>query len=188
MDPSSPSHQPKTPPIRSAGRLLLNLVKELLTTIVPALILALLLTHFVVQNTVVYSCSMEPTLHQDQRLIVEKISYHLHSPQRGDVVVIDRDDAEIPLIKRVIGLPGESLQIKNNQVYIDDQLLQEPYLPPIAQRDYGPVEIPADHIFVMGDNRNNSHDSRALGPFSIDRTIGRAWVSYWPLEKLGWIE
>ena len=150
--------------------------------------MALLLTHFVMQSTVVYSCSMEPTLHQDQRLIIEKVSYHLHPPQRGDVVVIERDDAEIPLIKRVVGLPGESLQIKDNQVYIDGQLLQEPYLPPIAQRNYGPIEIPANHIFAMGDNRNNSHDSRALGSFPIDRIIGRAWVSYWPLEKLGWIE
>lgn len=170
---------------RSTGRLLLGLVKGFLTTILPASILALLLTHFVVQSTVVYSCSMEPTLYEDQRLIIEKISYRFHAPQRGDVVVVDRGDDEIPLIKRVVGLPGETLQIKDNQVFIDGQLLLEPYLPPVVQRNYGPIEIPRDHVFVMGDNRDSSHDSRAIGPVPIDRIIGRAWVTYWPPEKLG---
>jgi signal peptidase I len=155
-------------------------IVELLETIAPAFVIALLINLFLAQSTYVYGRSMEPNLHTDQRLVVEKVSYRLHTPRRGDIVVISVPNSEIPLIKRVIGLPGEVIAIVDNQVTIDGVVLDEDYLDDIAQRDYGPHEVPAGHIFVMGDNRNASNDSRYFGPVREDHIIGRAWFSYWP--------
>lgn len=160
-------------------------IHELGTTLLPALILALLLTHFVAQGTVVYGQSMEPNLHTDQRLIIDKVSTHFRLPERGEIVVIDVDHSEIPLIKRIIGLPGETIQIMNGQVLIDGVVLEEPYLPQVPLQNFAPVRIPPGHVFVMGDNRGLSNDSRAFGPVSLDRIIGRAWFSYWPPEDFG---
>jgi signal peptidase I len=180
--PSVPQDESQTTPSRlSAG----SVICEILETVIPAVLLALLISHFVAQGTYVEGQSMEPNLHNEQRLIVEKISYHLHLPRRGNIVVIDVDFSDIPLIKRVIGLPGETVEIRNNQVLIDGQPLDEPYLPTLFMRDYGPVQVPEGYIFVMGDNRGASNDSRAFGPVSLDRIIGRAWVSYWPPEEIG---
>jgi signal peptidase I len=92
------------------------------------------------------------------------------------------------LITRVIGLPGEMIEIRNNRVYINGQRLDEPYLADVIQRAYGPVQIPPAHVFVMGDNRSASNDSRYFGPVSLERIIGRAWVSYWPLEDFGLVK
>jgi signal peptidase I len=117
--------------------------------------------------------------------VVEKISYRLHSPRRGDIVVISIEESDIPLIKRVIGLPGEVVAITDNCVTIDGVPLDEAYLDDIAQRDYGPHQVPEGHIFVMGDNRNASNDSRYFGPVRDDQIIGRAWLSYWPLGEVG---
>jgi signal peptidase I len=131
---------------------------------------------------------MEPNLHSDQRLIVEKVSYRLHSPRRGDIVVIRLVEYEIPLIKRVVGLPGETVEIRDNQVYINGELLDESYLPGIVQWNYGPAQVPAFHVFVMGDNRNVSNDSRSFGAVHVNQIVGRAWLSYWPLEELRILE
>lgn len=172
-------------PERPFGQALRAGLRDLLETILPALLLALLLSHFVAQGTVVHGQSMEPNLHTDQRVIIEKLSYHFYLPQRGDVVVLDVADSEIPLIKRVVGLPGETVEVRDNCVYVDGQVLQEPYLTATTQRDYGPVAIPAGHVFVMGDNRGNSRDSRSFGPVSLEQIVGRAWVLYWPLGDVG---
>jgi signal peptidase I len=163
---------------------LIRPVIELLETVAPAFVIALLINLFLAQSTYVYGRSMEPNLHTDQRLVVEKVSYRLHAPQRGDIVVISVPNSEIPLIKRVIGLPGEVIAIVNNQVTIDGVALDEGYLDDIPQRDYGPHEVPAGHIFVMGDNRNASNDSRYFGPVRDEQIIGRAWFSYWPLGDI----
>jgi signal peptidase I len=153
---------------------------EILETVAPAFVIALLINLFLAQSTYVYGRSMEPNLHTDQRLVVEKVSYRLHAPQRGDIVVISVPTSEIPLIKRVIGLPGEIVAIVDNQLTIDGVALGEDYLDDIVQRDYGPHEVPEGHIFVMGDNRNASNDSRYFGPVRDEQIIGRAWLSYWP--------
>ena len=158
--------------------------KEILTTFIPALVLAFLLSHFVGERVVVYSQSMEPNLHEEQQIIVEKMSRYFHVPERGDIVIVEVESEEIPLIKRVIGLPDEVLEIKNNQVFIDGQSLVEPYLASDTQRDFGPVHVPANHIFVMGDNRNFSRDSRAIGPIPIENIRARAWISIWPVEEI----
>ena len=157
----------------------------LLETIAPAFVIALLITCFVGEKTVVLGHSMEPNLHQDEQLIIDKLSYRFHFPERGDIVVVDVPDSEIPLIKRVIGLPGETLEIKGNRVYVNGQLLSEPYLSDIAQNRYGPIDIPPDHVFVMGDNRNASRDSRMIGPVRISQIIAKAWVRVWPVEDIG---
>ncbi|MGC9396614.1 MAG: signal peptidase I [Anaerolineae bacterium] len=169
----------------SLGRSVLNLVRNVLETVLPAIVLAFLITHFVGQRTLVLSCSMEPNLHENQQLIVDKLTYHFRQPERGEIVVIDMGEGEIPLIKRVVGLPGETLEIKDNRVLIDGQVLSEPYLAEAYQRDYGPVTIPKDSVFVMGDNRNNSRDSRMIGAITLDRIVSRAWVRVWPVEDIG---
>lgn len=192
MEPSSqPQNSPALPettpaPKRaSLGAIVATLVQELVLTFLPALVLALLINHFVAQTTYVLGQSMEPNLHDDQHLLIEKVTYRFGEPERGDVIVIDVDHAEIPLIKRVIGLPGETVEIRASQLFIDGQPIDEPYLSGVLQRDYGPTTVPEDHVFVMGDNRNNSNDSRYFGAVPLDKVLGRAWVSYWPLQDAG---
>ena len=169
---------------RALGKIAWRVVKEILTTVIPAFILAFLLTHFVGERVVVYSQSMEPNIHEEQQIIVEKVSGYFQAPERGDIVIIDVVGEEIPLIKRVIGLPEEVLEIKNNQVFINGQSLVEPYLAETPQRDFGPIQIPMNHIFVMGDNRNHSRDSRVFGPVPIEWIKSKAWVSIWPIEEM----
>jgi signal peptidase I len=162
---------------------------ELGETVLPAIVIAVLINLFLAQATRVYGSSMEPNLHTDQRLVVEKISYRLHSPRRGDVVVIRMPERGPELlIKRVIGLAGETIEIRSGVVYINEQPLEEDYLVRKASGTYGPTTIPEGHVFVMGDNRGASNDSRVFGPVSLDRVVGRAWVSYWPFDSLGIVQ
>jgi signal peptidase I len=162
---------------------------ELGETVLPAIVIAVLINLFLAQATRVYGSSMEPNLHTDQRLVVEKISYRLHSPHRGDVVVIRMPERGPELlIKRVIGLAGETIEVRSGIVYIDGQPIEEDYLVRKTAGTYGPTTIPEGHVFVMGDNRGASNDSRVFGPVSLDRVVGRAWVSYWPFDSLGIVQ
>jgi signal peptidase I len=162
---------------------------ELGETVLPAIVIAVLINLFLAQATRVYGSSMEPNLHTDQRLVVEKISYRLHSPHRGDVVVIRMPDRGPELlIKRVIGLAGETIEVRSGVVYINGQALAEDYLVRSTSGTYGPTTIPEGHVFVMGDNRGASNDSRVFGPVPLDRVVGRAWVSYWPFDSLGIVQ
>jgi signal peptidase I len=176
--------QEYTEPTPGLGKTMGRALVEILETIAPAFVIALLINFFVAQSTYVHGQSMEPNLHTDQRLIVEKVSYRLHPPHRGDIVVIDLETSDVPLIKRVIGLPGEMVEIRNNRVLIDGQVLDEDYLDDVVQRNFGPSKVPDGQIFVMGDNRGASNDSRRFGAVSIDRIVGRAWISYWPPEDI----
>lgn len=169
---------------RPFGKVIRLVIKEILTTVIPAFILAFLLTHFVGERVVVYSQSMEPNLHEEQQIIVEKVSCYFQVPERGDIVIVDAIGEDIPLIKRVIGLPEEVLEIKNNQVFINGRGLIEPYLADLEQRDFGPVHIPANHVFVMGDNRNYSRDSRMIGPVPLEWIKAKAWISVWPVDDI----
>ena len=115
---------------------------------------------------------MEPTLYERQRLVIEKISYHLHAPRRGDIVVLHAPDGgDIALIKRVIGLPGETIEVRNGQVLINSRPLQEPYLRTLTNGVFPLTPIPDDAIFVMGDNRDRSRDSRTFGPVPIEDVV-----------------
>jgi signal peptidase I len=173
----------------SPGWHILHVLREVLETMVPAVIIALLINLMLAQATRVYGQSMEPNLHSNQRLVVEKISYNrwwsVRSPQRGDVVVFRVDPNTDLLIKRVIGLPGDRVEIRAGQVFINSQHLNEPYIAQPSYGDYGPVDVPPLHVFVLGDNRGFSNDSRAFGPLPLDAVIGRAWFSYWPPDQWG---
>jgi signal peptidase I len=162
---------------------------ELGETVLPAIVIAVLINLFLAQATRVYGSSMEPNLHTDQRLVVEKVSYRLHEPRRGDVVVLRLPERGPELlIKRVIALPGETIEIRDGQVLIDGTALSEPYLTQETRGQYGPVVVPPGHVFVMGDNRGASNDSRVFGAVEQSRIVGRAWVSYWPPGDVGFVE
>ena len=170
------------------GLLLRRGVREVIGVIIPAILAALLIQVFVAQTTRVESYSMEPTLYERQRLVIEKISYHLHAPRRGDIVVLHAPDGgDIALIKRVIGLPGETIEVRNGQVLINGHPLQEPYLRTLTNGVFPLTPIPDDAIFVMGDNRDRSRDSRTFGPVPIEDVVGRAWLRYWPPDRAGFV-
>jgi signal peptidase I len=170
----------------SRKRKALHWLREVLETILPAVLIAFLINLFLAQATQVHGQSMEPTLHSDQRLVVEKVSYRLHGPRRGDIVVLKspQQSSEL-LIKRVIGLPGETVEIRQGRVYINGQELDEPYLERPVGGNWGPIIVSPLHVFVLGDNRSFSNDSRAFGMVPIENIVGRAWVSYWPLDEVG---
>jgi signal peptidase I len=161
--------------------------------LVIALVLALLIRTFVAEPRFIPSDSMFPTLAIGDRLVVEKVSYHLHSPQTGDIVVFDpppqlqiqgyaKDQA---FIKRVIGTPGQTIQVKQGQVYVEGRALKEPYIAEPPGYNWGPETVPAGTVFVMGDNRNNSNDSHIWGFLPQQNIIGRAWLRFYPLSRLG---
>ncbi|MBU0492945.1 MAG: signal peptidase I [Chloroflexi bacterium] len=159
------------------------MLREVLETIVIALFIFFVM-QLVIQNYEVLGYSMEPTLYEGQYMLVTKFEYWLRSPARGDVVVFDppSDPGGIPLIKRVIGLPGEHIEVRGGDVYIDGTRLNEPYLQSKTMSHYDGV-VPANALFVMGDNRGNSSDSRSWGPLPIPNIVGRAALSYWPPSR-----
>ena len=161
-----------------------SIVKELLESIIPAILIAIILNLFIVQPTKVRGESMEPTLHTDEYLLVEKISYRLHEPRRGDVVVFKypRDEQE-NFIKRVIAIPGDTVEIDSGRVSINGQPIVEPYLLQLPRESMPLTEIPEGKLFVLGDNRLNSNDSRAFGMVSMGEVLGRAWLRYWPIDQ-----
>lgn len=176
------------PAASGSGRRRGGLTREIAETVVPAIIIALLIHVFLAQATRVYGQSMEPNLHTDMRLVVEKISYRLHSPERGDIVVLRVRPEDELLIKRVVGLPGDEVAIHDGRVFINDQPLDESYLNQDTRGNLAPRVVPPLHVFVMGDNRRASNDSRSFGPVHIDNILGRAWFSYWPPEAVGPLE
>lgn len=161
-------------------------LREIVETILLTLLIYVLVRSFLLENYRVVGRSMDPTLEDDQYLAVNKLDYRLHEPQRGDIVVFHdpRDDGR-KLIKRVIGLPGEVLEIRDGQVFIDNQRLEESYIHALGRYSYPPVPIPENHYFVLGDNRNNSSDSHNWGTLPKDKIVGKAWVSYWPPQLWG---
>jgi len=159
-------------------------IRELLEAVLPALIIVLVVNVFLAQATRVEGQSMDPNLHDNQRLIIEKITYRFRPPTRGEIVVLRRPQPD-PLIKRVVGLPGETVAIHDYQVYIDGKPLDEPYLTEITGGSMAPQIVPEDHVFVLGDNRDSSNDSRAFGMIPLEDIVGRAWVRYWPPGEIG---
>jgi signal peptidase I len=205
-EPSKPEKAKKDRGERS------SFLRELPILILVAFALAIVLKTFFVQAFYIPSSSMEPTLQPGDRVLVRKIAY---SPDRGDIIVFEdptgragpdrglvggfvhwlteaigfaRPDDE-DFIKRVIGLPGETVELRNGRLYVDGVRIVEPYLTrPLDTRDYGPVEVPQDELFVLGDNRLNSNDSRfGLGFVPEDKVIGRAFVIVWPVSRIAWL-
>ncbi len=161
---------------------------EWVAVIVGALVVALVVKTFLIQAFYIPSESMVPTLQVGDRVLVNKLS---GEPSRGDIVVFDRPggpgaDGIEDLIKRVIALPGEQVEGRDGRVLIDGQPLEEPYLPDgTVTSSFGPETVPADHIWVMGDNRGASDDSRRFKFVPVDDVVGRAFVVIWPLADLG---
>lgn len=192
----------------------INYIKEILQwlqAILLAVVIALLIRAFLFEPVIVHGRSMENTLSTGQRLIVNKLGYNLHKPERGDIIVLKYQDGlgeyipflknmpllkrifppinEIDYIKRIVALPGEEIDIKDGHVYINDKKLDEPYT---VGETYEksmelPAVVPSDSVFVMGDNRQNSRDSRQMevGFISFDRIKGRAFFRIWPIEEVG---
>lgn len=123
--------------------------------------------------------SMEPNLHNDEYVIVDKVTYLFGQPQRGDVVVFYLEGQPKDYIKRVIGLPGETIEVNSGMVLVNGQPLDEPYVVP-STSSYPKRTLGDGEYFVMGDNRGNSSDSRAFGPIHVSNVVGRAWIVYWP--------
>ncbi|HEY68835.1 MAG: signal peptidase I [Chloroflexi bacterium] len=171
------------------GRWLLQALREVAETVIPAVAIALVINLFLAQATQVLGQSMEPNLHTSQRVVVEKVTYRfVHGPRRGDIVVINLPGQTEMLIKRVVGLPGETVEVRRGEVYIDGKRLDEPWKIKPGGGNYGPQIIPPLHVFVLGDNRGASNDSRSFGPVPIECIVGHAWFSYWPPEYIGFVE
>jgi signal peptidase I len=124
--------------------------------------------------------SMEPNLHHGEYVIVDKVTYLFGAPQRGDVIVFQRDDEQRDYIKRVIGLPGDHIEVSQGQVYINGRPLDESYINRPTNGQVRARLLGAGEYFVMGDNRSNSKDSRDFGPIQLNTVLGRAWIIYWP--------
>ena len=189
-------------------------MRELPILLVVAFLIAFVVKSLVAQAFYIPSESMVPTLEVGDRVLVSRISYRLHEPRRGDIVVFTspfengtgdepgvvqrvvhavlesiglRQPSTEDFIKRVIGLPGETVEGKDGRILIGGRVLDEPYLPEGAVGDFPPKEIPGDSVWVMGDNRNRSSDSRVFGPIQEEKIVGRAILRIWPIPRLGFL-
>jgi signal peptidase I len=161
------------------------ILREIIETAVMTLII-FLLVRVAFQNFRIEGHSMEASLHDGQFLIVNKLVYYLHPPLRGDVVIFHSpQNPRKDFIKRVVGLPGEEVEMIEGLVYVDGVPLRESYIHSPGNRSWGPEVVGEFEYFVLGDNRSNSSDSRSWGMLDGDAIIGKAWVSYWPPRQLG---
>lgn len=159
-------------------------VLEWVAAIALAVIIAAGIRTFLFVPYEVHGASMEPTLQGDELLIVNKLIYRVDQPDYGDIVVFHTDEQR-DFIKRVIGLPGDQIAIKDGKVYRNGKPLEEPYIyEPMNFNMEEEVTVPEGHIYVLGDNRNNSKDSRRIGPVNIDAVVGRADLIIWPLDRM----
>jgi signal peptidase I len=191
-----------------------SFLRELPVLLLVAFVLALLIKTFLLQAFYIPSGSMEDTLTRGDRVLVNRVVYRLHPPRRGDVIVFSDPNVDVErgpasafwhwlvsgfglpsgeedFIKRVIGLPGETVEIKDCVVFVDGTALREAYVTPANNQvacAYGPVRVPKDSLLVLGDNRDHSGDSRfGLGMIPFDKVIGRAFVVLWPPSRIGWL-
>jgi len=205
---SPPEDERKRRGKKGAGR---SFWKELPILIVVALVVAVLIKTFLVQAFFIPSGSMNDTLLEGDRVMVNKLAYRFGGPARGDVIVFDSpmeadgdgetifgavvrhvaeslglSSPDSALIKRIIALGGETIEVRQNRVYIDGQPIDEPYLKEgSSMPDYGPFTVPEDRVFVMGDNRSSSSDSRVFGPIEESEIVGKAFVRVWPPSRWG---
>ncbi len=159
---------------------------EWIVTIAAAVLVALFINNFIIVNATVPTSSMEKTIMTNDRVIGFRLSYKNSDPERGDIIIFKNPDNEkILYIKRIIGMPGEKVEIHDGGVYIDGDLLDEPYIDVVTEGEFGPYEVPEGHYFMMGDNRNNSADSRYWKNTYLpqEKIVGKAVLRYWPSIK-----
>ena len=170
-----------------------NQIRENIVILAIALGLSLLIRTFVAEPRFIPSDSMFPTLEINDRLVIEKVSYYLNSPQFGDIIVFTPPSqlqeigygADQAFIKRIIGKPGQIIEVKNGRVYIDNEPQFERYIAEEPHYQLSPVKVPDNSYFVMGDNRNDSNDSHVWGFLPKENIIGRAVFRFWPIERFG---
>lgn len=193
-DAAAPKHKRRRR--RKRPRSSVRSAVEWVAVIVGALVVALVVKTFLFQAFYIPSASMEPTLEKGDRVLVNKLSYDLHDINRGDIIVFELPadmvgpDGIKDLIKRAIGLPGDVIETRDGLVYINGERLDEPYLPEGVTTDNPPIAkqtVPEGHVYVLGDNRDNSFDSRFdnRGPIPVDTVVGRAFVQVWPPGSIG---
>jgi signal peptidase I len=179
-----------------AWQLLKNTIhsqRENLQILTIALGLALLIRGFVAEPRYIPSNSMQPSLEIGDRIVVEKLSYYLHPPRQGDIIVFSPPPQlqrqgykpSQAFIKRTIGTPGHTVEVRQGQVYLDRQPLTEPYIAEPPNYSLEPLSVPEGTEFVMGDNRNNSNDSHIWGFLPQQQIIGRAFFRFWPPNRIG---
>jgi signal peptidase I len=165
-----------------------NLLKETLSVVIIAFVLAMVLRAFVIEGRIIPSGSMLPTVQLQDRVMMNRFIYRFKEPVRGDVVMFQPPEvlhSSTPFLKRVIGLPGETVEIKKGKVYINGRALVEPYLAEPIKYSFGPVVVPNDSLLVLGDNRNNSYDSHEWNVWlTRDRLMGKAFATYWPINHI----
>jgi signal peptidase I len=187
--PTALKRRPTPKPPYSVKRFL----RDVAEVVIPAILLFLLINTFFIESRFVPTPSMVPTIGTRDWFLSNKTAYWFQLPQRGQIIVFappQRLHMKEDFVKRIIGLPGETIQVTKGVVYIDGKALAEPYI--TADRapiqDFGPYRVPEGQLFMMGDNRNNSADSREWGPLPLENIKGRAWWRYWPLERMGIVE
>ncbi len=168
-------------------------IMEIMETVVFVGSLFIVVYLFILQPNQIKGASMEPTFYNGNYIFTSKVTYKMRNPQRGDVVVFHSPrNPDIEYIKRVIGLPGDTILIENQQVYVNGQKIDEPYIsaattliPGNFVQEGVPIEVPEDHYFVMGDNRPRSSDSREFGPIPVSSIVGQVFFRYFPTDALG---
>ena len=162
------------------------LIFEVVKVVLISLAIILPIRMFLVQPFYVEGASMEPNFYENEYLIIDEISYRFNEPQRGEVVIFrNPQNTRTYFIKRIIGLPGEEIELKEGRVYIDGEKLEEVYISHFSTEDHPPRILVEDEYFIMGDNRTNSLDSRQIGPVKKNSIIGRVWIRGWPFDRLG---
>jgi signal peptidase I len=207
---------PVTPLVNIAparrGESIISLLREMLETVIFAL-LVFLVVQALSRNYKVQSISMQPNLYEGQYVVVNRLVYAdgpvidslrrsigktslgnkllnsvLHPPQRGEVVVfVPVTNTKPDLIKRVIGIEGDKVELRQGRIYVNDRPIDEPYIRPAPSQSWGPAIVGKDQLFVMGDNRGNSSDSRVFGMVPMSHIIGKAWLRYWPPRDWGFV-
>jgi signal peptidase I len=172
-----------------------NFLLDILQTIVLAIAIFMVAYLFLFQPHQVQGHSMDPNFQDGEYLLTDKVSYRLHEPEDGDVIVFHAPPApQDDYIKRIIAVPGETVEIREGKVYVNNKLVNEQYIPKDFQTHPGaflgenkPYTVSAGEYFVMGDNRDHSSDSRSWGPVKKNLIIGKAWFVYWPPSRVGFI-
>ena len=156
------------------SRLFRDTVETMLLIAISFLVVNALIGRFRIEQV-----SMQPNLHEGEYVLVDKVSYALRTPARGEIVVFEKT-GQADLIKRIIGLPGETIEVRDGRVYVNNVPLDEPYISGPIDKPVPAQIVEAGRYFVMGDNRNNSSDSRLFGSIAAANIVGRAWIIYWP--------